>query len=67
MRIDEVIENNKKLQKNYRINTEEGRQAAILSVMTDISETLAIMVDLYGIVHGRIVSSKGDGKNAELQ
>ena len=67
MRIDEVIENNKKLQKNYRINTEEGRQAAILSVMTDISETLAIMVDLYGIVHGRIVSSKGDGKNAEPQ
>ena len=67
MRIDEVIENNKKLQKNYRINTEEGRQAAILSVMTDISETLAIMVDLYGIVHGRIVSSKGDRKKAEMQ
>jgi len=67
MRIDEVIENNKKLQKQYRINTEEGRQAAILSVMTDISETLAIMVDLYGIVHGRIVSSNRDGKNAELQ
>ena len=67
MRIDEVIENNKKMQKNCRLNMEEGRQAAILSVMTDISETLAIMVDLYGIVHGRIVSSKGDGKNAELQ
>jgi hypothetical protein len=67
MRIDEVIENNKKMQKNYRINTEEGRQAAILSVLTDISETLAIMVDLYGIVHGRIVSSNGDEKNAELQ
>lgn len=67
MRIDEMIENNKKLQKTYRINTEEGRQAAILSVMTDISETLALMVDLYGIVHGRIVSNNRDGKNAELQ
>ena len=67
MRIDEVIENNKKLQKTYRINTEEGRQAAILSVMTDISETLAIMVDMYGIVHGRIVSSNRDWKNAEVQ
>jgi hypothetical protein len=55
------------MQKNCRLNMEEGRQAAILSVLTDISETLAIMVDLYGIVHGRIVSSNGDGKNAELQ
>lgn len=66
MRIDEVITSNKNLSQNCRLNTEEGRQMATLSVLSDISETLAILTDLYGIVHGRVVS-KNEGNNAQQQ
>ena len=66
MRIEEVFENNKKLPTKVQLNTEEGRQLATLSVLTDISETLAMMLDMYGVVHGREVNLKKDGKkNAE--
>lgn len=64
MRIEEVYQNNQNLKK-LPLNTEEGRQKATLSVLTDISESLAMLIDLYGVVHGRVVSSKGeqaDGK-----
>ena len=64
MRIEEVYQNNQNLKK-LPLNTEEGRQKAMLFVMTDISESLAMLIDLYGVVHGRVVSSKGektDGK-----
>lgn len=62
MRIEEVFENNRKLPTQVQLTTEEGRQLATLSILTDISETLAMMLDLYGVVHGREVSLKKDGK-----
>ena len=65
MRIEEVFENNKKLPTKVQLTTEEGRQLATLSVLTDISETLAMMLDMYGVVHGREVSLKKDGNNAK--
>lgn len=64
MRVDDVIKTNKELPQNCRLNTEEGRQMAMLAVLTDISETLAIIADLYGIVHGRVISKSG-GNNVE--
>lgn len=64
MRIDGIVEANKSLSKRCRLNTEEGRQMAMLSVLTDISETLAILTDLYGMAHGRVISQNGEN-NAE--
>lgn len=60
MRIDEIVKNNLEMQKKCPLNTEEGRQMAMLSVMTDISETLAILTDIYGAVHGRVIVKKDD-------
>ena len=66
MRSDEVAKNNQNLSNNLPLNTDAGRQKAILSVLTDISETLALMVDLYASVYGRVISRKepenADGK-----
>ena len=66
MRSDEVAKNNQDLSNNLPLNTDAGRQKAILSVLTDISETLALMVDLYAAVYGRVISRKepenADGK-----
>lgn len=64
MRIEDVAKANKELPKNCKLSTEDGRQMAILSVLTDISETLAILTDLYGMSHGRVVSKNG-GQNAQ--
>ena len=63
MRIDEIRSNNKAMQKICNINKEEGRQMALLYVLTDISETLAIISDAYMLSHG-IRFAKGDD-NAE--
>lgn len=60
MRIDDVDRNNKQLAKSIKLSTEEGRQMALLSVMTDISETLAMLLDMYGVVHGRYVKGQGE-------
>ena len=66
MRIEDVVNNNKNLTNNCKLNTEEGRQLATLSVLTDISETLAMMVDLYGVIHGREINPRQrNGQNAE--
>ena len=66
MRSDEVAKNNQDLSNNLPLNTDAGRQKAILSVLTDISETLALIVDLYAAVYGRVISRKepenADGK-----
>ena len=66
MRSDEVAKNNQDLSNNLPLNTDAGRQKAVLSVLTDISETLALMVDLYAAVYGRVISRKepenADGK-----
>ena len=64
MRIEDVAKNNQDLPKKLKLNTEEGRQAATLSVLTDISETLALLTDLYAMVHGRVISKNGE-QNAE--
>lgn len=63
MRIEEVYQNNQNL-KNLKLSTHDGREMATLAVLTDISETLAMMLDMYGVVHGRVVSMKGE-PNAE--
>jgi hypothetical protein len=67
MRIDEVIDSNKKLSRNVRLNTEEGRQMALLSVLTDISETLALFLDMYAMTYGRVLSTKKDESDANTQ
>jgi hypothetical protein len=52
MRIDEIVENNKKIaQSSLKSETEIAR--ATLSVLTDISETLAMFLDLTGNIYGR--------------
>lgn len=64
MRIEEVYQNNQKL-KELKLSTHDGREMATLAVLTDISETLAMMLDMYGVVHGRVVSMKGEQPNAD--
>ena len=55
MRTDQVIENNKKLSKDCKLDTDKGRQLAILSVLTDINETQALFVDLFAAIYGRTI------------
>lgn len=62
MRIEDVVQNNKNLSKNCKLNTDAGRQTAMLSVLTDISETLAMLLDVYGVVHGREVNPRQRGR-----
>lgn len=64
MRIEEVYQNNQRL-KDLKLGTADGRDKATLAVLTDISETLAMMLDMYGVVHGRVVSMKGEQQNAD--
>lgn len=62
MRTDKIIENNKKLSKDCKLGTPEGRQLAILSVLTDISETMALYTDLMASIYGRSIQyQKNDG------
>ena len=57
MRTDEVVENNKKIsEQSLKTATEVERQ--ILSVLTDISETLAMQVDLTANIYGREIFNK---------
>lgn len=65
MRTDKIIENNKKLAKECKLGTPEGRQLAILSVLTDISETIALYTDLLASIYGRSIQYMKDdgGKN----
>ena len=63
MRINEIVESNKNMAEKAKLNTEAGRQMAILSVLTDISETLALMLDVYSNVHGREVTLKRKDEN----
>ena len=66
MRSDEVAKNNQDLSNNLPLNTDAGRQKAILSVLTDISETLAWIVDMYTVIHGREINPRDRrGRNAE--
>lgn len=65
MRINDVAESNAKIQ-GLNLNLEANREKATLSVLTDISETLALMLDLYAMVHGRTISRK-EPDNADGQ
>ena len=61
MRTDEIIRNNQELTKNFDVRKEEGAGLAMLSVLTDISETLAMIVDIQSAVYGRVFTRKGTG------
>lgn len=56
MRTDEIMDSHKRV----RIDdlNSNGLERARLAVLMDISETLAILTDMYGIVHGREFSTK---------
>lgn len=66
MRCDDIVKNNQELNKKLPLNTDVGRQKALLSVLTDISESLALIVDLYAAVHGRVISRK-EPDNADVK
>jgi len=53
MRIETVKQNQRKLTKEYNLNKPEHLAQAQLSVLTDISETLAMYFDLMCAVYGR--------------
>ena len=57
MRADEIIENNRKIG-NGSLKTEVDIARATLSVLTDISETLAMMTDLTASIYGREILNK---------
>ena len=56
MRVEEVFEHHRSL-KVEDLNS-NGIERARLTVLMDISETLAMMTDLYGAVHGREIISR---------
>ena len=56
MRTDEVMENHKSI-RIEDLNS-NGIERARLGVLMEISETLSILTDMYGIVHGREFSTK---------
>ena len=57
MRVDEIIENNQKISESSLKSAVEVERA-ILSVLTDISETLAMYVDLTANIYGREIFNK---------
>ena len=57
MRSDEIIENNKKIA-NGSLKTTVEIERATLSVLTDISESLAMYVDLTANIYGREIFNK---------
>ena len=57
MRADEIIENNQKISESSLKSAVEVERA-ILSVLTDISETLAMYVDLTANIYGREIINK---------
>lgn len=66
LRIDTIKENNKKLTTDFNLMNPHQLEQAKLSVLTDISETLAMWCDLMCMVYGRafaMVDDKEGGKN----
>ena len=66
MRIETVKQNQRKLTKEYNLNKPEHLAQAQLSVLTDISETLAMYFDLQCSIYGRAFAMADDnegGKN----
>ena len=48
-----IEENNKKLQQSLRFTHPDDINKGILSVLTDISETLALLTDTIAMIYGR--------------
>ena len=66
LRIDTIKENNKKLTTDFNLMNQTQLEQAKLSVLTDISETLAMWFDLMCMVYGRafaMVDDKEGGKD----
>lgn len=57
MRADEIIENNQRIGSKV-LKTELDVAKSTLSVLTDISETLAMMTDLTASIYGREILNK---------
>ena len=63
MRTNEVIENNKKLQEQFNgFKDEKSIRLATLSVLTDISETMALFTDLFANIYGRQIMNNEERK-----
>ena len=65
MRTEEVFDHNKSLKVDDLNST--GIERARLNVLMDISETLAMLTDLYGAVHGREIISKQQQQQMQAQ
>lgn len=66
LRIDTIKENNKELTRKYDLHNPNQLEQAKLYTLTDISETLAMFVDLMCMVYGRgfsLVNDEEGGKN----
>ena len=65
LRIDTIKENNKKLTKDFNLMNPHQLEQAKLSVLTDISETLAIYTDLMCAVYGRMFALADDNEGGK--
>ena len=64
MRSDMIVRNNKELARKFRLATvKDNGMLALISVLTDISETLAVMTDLYAAVNRLQVSERTESQN----
>ena len=51
-RIKESKDNQMRLQQKFGIITEDRRQSMIVGMLADIADSLALLCDLYSLVHG---------------
>ena len=47
-----ISEEQPKIFKKLDLSTEEGRQLALITTLSDINFTLAMLLDVYSITHG---------------
>ena len=68
MRSDKIIENNKGLISKYHgLRTEKDVAMATLDVLTDISETAAVILDFLSFIYNRPVVFARDERQEEKQ
>ena len=65
MRIETVKQNQRKIVKECNLKEPEGIAQAQLSVLTDISETLAMHFDLLCSVYGRAFAMNDDNEGGK--
>ena len=65
MRIETVKQNQRKLVKDFDLNKPEHLAQAQLSVLTDISETLAMYFDLMCSIYGRAFAMNDDNEGGK--